>query len=50
MMVQQANKQAAEQLGLQFQSALATTDAEWIEITESMIAAGARPSLTTVPR
>lgn len=55
MMVQQANKQAAEQLGLQFQSALATTDAEWIEITESMIASGAKaityncPSLTAMP-
>jgi ABC-type sugar transport system substrate-binding protein len=55
MMVLQANKQAAEQLGLQFQSALATSDAEWIELTESMIAAGAKaityncPSLTAMP-
>lgn len=55
MMVQQATKQACEQMGLQFQSALATTDAEWIELTESMIAAGAKaityncPSLTALP-
>ncbi len=55
MMVLQANKQAAEQLGLKFQSALATSDAEWIEITQSMIASGAKaitlncPSMSALP-
>jgi ABC-type sugar transport system substrate-binding protein len=55
MMVLQANKQAAEQLGLKFQSALAKSDAEWVQITESMIAAGAKaitlncPSLAAMP-
>ena len=55
MMVLQANKQAAEQLGLKFQSALATSDAEWIELTQSMIASGAKaltmncPSMTAMP-
>ncbi len=55
MMVLQANKQAAEQLGLKFQSALATSDAEWIEIMQSMIASGAKaitlncPSMTAMP-
>jgi len=55
MMVLQANKQAAEQMGLKFQSALATSDAEWIEITQSMISSGAKaitlncPSMTAMP-
>lgn len=49
MMVYQANKQAAEQLGLKFMGAVAKSDAEWIEITESMIAAGAKAITMNVP-
>ncbi len=55
MMVYQANKQAAEQLGLKFMGSVAKSDAEWIEITESMIAAGAKaitmncPSIAALP-
>jgi len=55
MMVLQANKQAAEQLGLKFQSAVAKSDAEWVQITESMIASGAKaitlncPSMAAMP-
>ena len=55
MMVLQANEQAAEQLGLTFMSAVASTDAEWIEKAESMMASGAKaitlncPSLSAMP-
>ena len=49
MMVMQANEQAAEQLGLEFMGAVASSDAEWIEVAESMMAAGAKAITMNVP-
>jgi ABC-type sugar transport system substrate-binding protein len=49
IMVYQAIEQAAEQLGLTFRGAVADTQADWIEITESMIAAGAKAIIYNVP-
>jgi len=55
MMVLQSIEQACRQLGLQFSSSLATSDAEWIQQTQSMIAAGAKaiiyncPSVSIIP-
>jgi hypothetical protein len=49
MMVYQADEQAAKQLGLEFMGALAQTDADWIEITQSMIAAGAKAIIYNCP-
>ncbi|MFP4047846.1 MAG: sugar ABC transporter substrate-binding protein [Bacteroidales bacterium] len=55
MMMEQSQEQAAEQLGLEFKSSVASSDSEWIELTESMIASGAKviiyncPSLNVVP-
>jgi len=49
MMVYQANEQAAKQLGLEFIGAVATSDEEWISITESMIASGAKAITMNVP-
>lgn len=49
MMVYQAIEQAAGQMGLEFMGAVANTDADWIEITESMIAAGAKAIIYNVP-
>lgn len=49
MMVYQSIEQACNQMGLEFMGALASTDAEWIEITQSMIAAGAKAIILNVP-
>ena len=49
MMVYQADEQACKQLGLGFIGALASTDEEWINTTESMIAAGAKAIIMNVP-
>jgi len=55
MMVLQANKQAAEQLGLKYQSYVAKSDAEWIQNVQALIAAGAKaitlncPSMAAMP-
>ena len=49
MMVYQADEQAAKQLGLKFIGALASTDEEWINTTESMIASGAKAIIMNVP-
>lgn len=49
IMVYQAIEQAAKQLGLKFMGAVASTDADWIEITESMIASGAKAIIYNVP-
>lgn len=49
IMVYQAIEQAAKQLGLRFMGAVANTDADWIEITESMIASGAKAIIYNVP-
>jgi len=45
----QSQRLAAEQLGLNFMSAVASTESEWIEITESMIAKGAKALHLNVP-
>lgn len=45
----QAQQQAAEQLGLNFMGAVATTDSEWLETAESMIAKGAKALHLNVP-
>jgi ribose transport system substrate-binding protein len=49
MMVYQANEQACKQLGLKFIGAVAASDAEWIETTQSMISAGAKALTFNVP-
>ncbi|MEC9490575.1 MAG: substrate-binding domain-containing protein [Halanaerobiales bacterium] len=55
MMMFQSTEQAAEQLGLKFKGVVAHSDAEWIQLTKSMIASGAKaityncPSLNVVP-
>jgi ribose transport system substrate-binding protein len=49
MMVYQADEQACKQLGLRFIGALASSDEEWITITESMIAAGAKAIIMNCP-
>lgn len=45
----QSQQQAAEQLGLNFMGAVATTDSEWLETAESMIARGAKALHLNVP-
>ncbi|NLJ38981.1 MAG: sugar ABC transporter substrate-binding protein, partial [Candidatus Atribacteria bacterium] len=55
MMVYQSIEQACRQLGLQFKGVLATSDAEWIQQTQSLIASGAKalifncPSVSVIP-
>lgn len=49
MMVYQAIEQATKQMGLDFMGAVASTDAEWIELTESMVAAGAKAIIYNLP-
>lgn len=49
VMVYQAIEQAAQQLGLSFTGAVANTDSDWIEITESMIASGAKAIIYNCP-
>jgi ribose transport system substrate-binding protein len=49
MMVYQANEQACKQLGLEFIGAVAASDSEWIETTQSMISAGAKALTFNVP-
>lgn len=49
MMVYQSIEQACEQLGLKFKGALATSDAEWIQQTQSLIAAGAKAIIYNCP-
>jgi len=49
IMCWQAAEQACRQLGLRFVGAEATTDAAWIEQTESMIAAGAKAIIYNCP-
>jgi ABC-type sugar transport system substrate-binding protein len=49
IMVYQAVEQAAKQMGLKFRGAVASTESEWIEITESMIAGGAKAIICNVP-
>lgn len=49
MICWQAIEQACRQLGLFFIGAVAETDAAWIEITESMIAAGAKAIIYNCP-
>jgi ABC-type sugar transport system substrate-binding protein len=49
MMVYQANEQACKQLGLNFMGAVGDTESAWIEITESMIAKGAKALTYNVP-
>jgi len=49
MMCYQASEQACRQLGLEFMGAVAETDAGWIEITESMIAKGAKAIIYNCP-
>jgi ribose transport system substrate-binding protein len=55
MMVYQSIEQACRQLGLKFKGALAQSDAEWIQQTQSLIAAGAKaiiyncPSVSVIP-
>ncbi len=49
MMVYQANEQACKQLGLEFMGAVGDTESAWIEITESMIAKGAKALTYNVP-
>ena len=55
MMVYQSTEQACKQMGLKFMGAVAESDSAWVQITESMIAAGAKaitfnlPSLAMVP-
>jgi ribose transport system substrate-binding protein len=45
----QSQQQAAEQLGLNFMGAVATTDSEWLETAESMITKGAKALHLNVP-
>jgi ABC-type sugar transport system substrate-binding protein len=45
----QASQQAAEQLGCEFMGAVASTESEWIETFESMIAKGAKAVHLNVP-
>jgi ribose transport system substrate-binding protein len=45
----QASQQAAEQLGCEFMGAVASTESEWIETLESMIAKGAKAIHLNVP-
>ena len=49
IMVYQAVEQAAKQMGLKFRGAVASTESDWIELTESMIAAGAKAIVYNVP-
>ena len=49
MMVYQANEQACKQLGLEFMGAVGDSESAWIEITESMIAKGAKALTYNVP-
>jgi ABC-type sugar transport system substrate-binding protein len=49
IMVYQAVEQAAKQMGLTFKGAVASTESDWIEIEESMIAAGAKIIICNVP-
>jgi len=49
MIVYQAIEQATRQFGLDFMGAVAHSDADWIEITESMIAAGAKAIIYNLP-
>jgi len=49
MMCYQASEQACKQLGLEFLGAVAENDAAWIEITESMIVAGAKAIIYNCP-
>lgn len=49
MMMEQSQEQAADQLGLEFDSAVAESDSEWIELTESMIASGAKVIIYNCP-
>ncbi len=49
IMVYQAIEQACNQMGLEFKGAVASTQSEWIEIAESMIASGAKAIILNVP-
>ncbi len=49
MMVYQAIEQACKQLGLKYKSALAESDAGWIEQVQSMIASGAKAIILNCP-
>jgi len=49
MMCYQASEQACRQLGLEFVGAVAGSDPEWIETTESMIVAGAKAIIMNCP-
>lgn len=49
VMTYQSIQQAAEQMGLTFQGQVAETQSDWIEITESMIASGAKIIIYNVP-
>lgn len=49
VMVYQSIEQACEQMGLTFKGAVANTQADWLEITESMIAAGAKAIIYNCP-
>jgi|SRR5690554_3680994 len=56
IMVYQSIEQACRQMGLEFRGVLAETDPDWIQQTESMIAAGAKaiiyncPSVSVIPQ
>ena len=49
VMVYQSIEQACNQMGLKFKGAVANTQADWIELTESMIAAGAKAIIYNCP-
>jgi len=49
IMVYQAVEQAAKQMGLKFRGAVASTESDYIELTESMIAAGAKAIIYNCP-
>ncbi len=48
-MVYQSIEQACKQMGLKFKGAVANTQADWIELTESMIASGAKAIIYNCP-
>jgi len=49
IMVYQSIEQACKQMGLKFKGAVANTQADWIELTESMIASGAKAIIYNCP-
>jgi len=49
IMVYQATEQAAKQMGLSWKGAVASTESDYIEMTESMIASGAKIIIYNVP-